>query len=263
MSYRRRRRKKKVIVKSKMEIESKSENESDTDTEDEIPEEVIKIPEELLGPISFSIFKDPVVASDGFTYERDSILDWFDRCKRKKIGPVSPMTNKPMKNKRLTNNRKMKKKCEEFKLNRKKFAEILKMEQNNNSYQENKTESFQIENSFQSEQTESIIDLTQINEQKNQINSQDKTTNLSFEEQMKLAIELSSSPVNTPTQSRINTNTNTNNDNQQNNRQLTEEEQLQLVLEMSLGNNNQNYQNTQTNEDQMFLEILERSKMEK
>ncbi|KAJ6229731.1 wd repeat [Anaeramoeba flamelloides] len=262
MSYKRRRRKKKVVMKSKMEIESKSESGTDTDTEDEIPEEVIKIPEELLGPISFSILKDPVIASDGATYERDSILDWFDRCKRKKIGPVSPMTNKPMKNKRLKNNRKMKQKCKEFKLNRKKFAEILKMEQNNSNSQEKKTESFQIERSFESKQTDSIIDLTQINEQKNQINYQDKTTNLSFEEQMKLAIELSSSPVSTPTQSRINTNTN--NDNQQNNRQLTEEEQLQLVLEMSLGNTtHQNNQNTTTNEDQTFLEILERSKMEK
>ncbi|KAJ3437247.1 wd repeat sam and u-box domain-containing protein [Anaeramoeba flamelloides] len=57
--------------------------ENSEDSEDDIPEEVIKVPEEFLGPISFCLFKNPVKASDGFTYEQAEIEDWIDRCKKK------------------------------------------------------------------------------------------------------------------------------------------------------------------------------------
>lgn len=41
-------------------------------------------------PISSTIFIDPVVAEDGFFYERESIEDWFKKSN------ISPITNKPI-----------------------------------------------------------------------------------------------------------------------------------------------------------------------
>ncbi|KAJ3447058.1 wd repeat sam and u-box domain-containing protein [Anaeramoeba flamelloides] len=209
---RRRRRKRRERKKNKVQSESESlsDLEIETDTDEEIPEEVIKIPEEFLGPISFCIFRDPVKASDGFTYERADIMDWFDRCKKKKIKPISPMTNQPLENKRLQGDKEMKKKCEEFKLRRKEFADIFKKEKENKinlslQNRENVKGSFQTGNSsnFDSQQINQIVDLTQINEQNN------LPTNLTFEEQMKMAIELSSSTNKQP-QTNCNTNTSTN-----------------------------------------------------
>lgn len=41
---------------------------------------------------------DPVIASDGHTYERAAIVDWISR------GKSSPMTNEPLRNKVLITN---------------------------------------------------------------------------------------------------------------------------------------------------------------
>lgn len=44
-------------------------------------------PREHFCPITSEIMRDPVVASDGFSYEREAIQHWFDSHNR------SPMTN--------------------------------------------------------------------------------------------------------------------------------------------------------------------------
>lgn len=44
------------------------------------------------------VMRDPVIAADGFTYERSAIEAWF-----KKSG-TSPMTNQPLPNKALIPN---------------------------------------------------------------------------------------------------------------------------------------------------------------
>lgn len=44
----------------------------------------------LLCPITLALFRDPVVAEDGHTYERTAIEEWIQR------NGTSPMTRKPM-----------------------------------------------------------------------------------------------------------------------------------------------------------------------
>ena len=53
-------------------------------------------------PISQEIFQDPVVAADGYSYERRSITEWLAR------NDTSPMTNDELTHKRLTPNRNLK-----------------------------------------------------------------------------------------------------------------------------------------------------------
>lgn len=54
----------------------------------------------LICPISLEIFKDPVIAADGFTYERFTIEKWFLSNKSNK----SPSTGLKMRHRRLTPN---------------------------------------------------------------------------------------------------------------------------------------------------------------
>lgn len=67
------------------------------------------IPLELLCPITNEIMTSPVIADDGFTYERSSILEWFDRGRI-----TSPMTNEEMDTKTLMENTDLKYKIDEF-----------------------------------------------------------------------------------------------------------------------------------------------------
>ncbi|XP_056392073.1 WD repeat, SAM and U-box domain-containing protein 1 [Hyla sarda] len=60
------------------------------------------IPEEFLCPITCEIMKDPVIASDGYSYERKAIESWIS-MKR-----TSPMTNLSLENLLLTPNRTLK-----------------------------------------------------------------------------------------------------------------------------------------------------------
>ncbi|CAL9690333.1 unnamed protein product [Knipowitschia caucasica] len=60
-------------------------------------------PEEFLCPISRELMKDPVIAADGYSYERESIESWI-RGKAK----TSPMTNLPLLTTLLTPNRSLK-----------------------------------------------------------------------------------------------------------------------------------------------------------
>eukprot|EP00041_Stephanoeca_diplocostata_P030523 m.925233 g.925233 ORF g.925233 m.925233 type:complete len:740 (+) comp23773_c0_seq10:155-2374(+) len=60
------------------------------------------IPEEYRCPISSQLIADPVVAADGYTYERDSIAKWLETSDR------SPMTNLKLSSKTLKPNRALK-----------------------------------------------------------------------------------------------------------------------------------------------------------
>ncbi|XP_028249540.1 WD repeat, SAM and U-box domain-containing protein 1-like isoform X1 [Parambassis ranga] len=57
-------------------------------------------PDEFLCPITRELMKDPVIAADGYSYERESIESWI-RGKNK----TSPMTNLPLQTTMLTPNR--------------------------------------------------------------------------------------------------------------------------------------------------------------
>ena len=46
-----------------------------------------EVPDELRCPIGYELFKDPVLASDGFNYERAQIVRWFQNH------ATSPKTN--------------------------------------------------------------------------------------------------------------------------------------------------------------------------
>lgn len=60
-------------------------------------------PDEFLCPISREVMKDPVIAADGYSYERESIEGWI-KGKTK----TSPMTNLPLLTTLLTPNRSLK-----------------------------------------------------------------------------------------------------------------------------------------------------------
>jgi hypothetical protein len=67
----------------------------------EFPED--KIPHECFCPITQEIMEDPVIVSDGHTYERVAIKKWFEMGKNS-----SPKTNKLLPNKSLQSNYAMK-----------------------------------------------------------------------------------------------------------------------------------------------------------
>jgi centrosomal protein CEP164 len=62
------------------------------------------IPDSLVCPITYHLFRQPVVAADGFTYEREAIAKWFIAEGRRGSVVRSPKTNLPMKSKALTEN---------------------------------------------------------------------------------------------------------------------------------------------------------------
>lgn len=61
------------------------------------------IPDEFLCPITREVMSDPVIAADGYTYERVSIEEWLTSGRK-----TSPMTNAPLKSTTLTPNRMLK-----------------------------------------------------------------------------------------------------------------------------------------------------------
>lgn len=61
------------------------------------------IPDEYLCPITRELMKDPVMAEDGYTYERSAIQGWINKGK-----DISPMTSIPLKTKHLIPNRSLK-----------------------------------------------------------------------------------------------------------------------------------------------------------
>jgi len=71
---------------------------SNIDEKVQMLEKVIKIPEEFYCPITHLVMKDPVVAHDGFSYERSAIEEWLANK------DTSPMTNKELLDKTLRPN---------------------------------------------------------------------------------------------------------------------------------------------------------------
>jgi hypothetical protein len=66
------------------------------------------IPEEFLCPITLQIMTDPVIGSDGRTYERTAILQWL------RTNPHSPITREPMNRSALKPNYALKSAIERF-----------------------------------------------------------------------------------------------------------------------------------------------------
>lgn len=66
-------------------------------------------PDEYRCPITMALMKEPVVLSDGFTYEKAAIEKWLQGSNK------SPMTNEALSSKVLTPNRQLKKLINDFK----------------------------------------------------------------------------------------------------------------------------------------------------
>ncbi|KAI1898268.1 hypothetical protein AGOR_G00070580 [Albula goreensis] len=61
------------------------------------------VPDEFLCPITREVMKDPVIAADGYSYEREAIESWINSKNRS-----SPMTNLPLQTTVVTPNRTLK-----------------------------------------------------------------------------------------------------------------------------------------------------------
>ena len=66
-------------------------------------------PDEFRCPITQEMMTDPVVATDGYTYERSAITEWL------KKNPTSPMTRQPIRLEDLKTNRALKQSIDRFK----------------------------------------------------------------------------------------------------------------------------------------------------
>ena len=53
-------------------------------------------PRELLCSITGVMFRDPVIAADGRTYERAMFLEHIARCRRYFVLPTSPSNGEPL-----------------------------------------------------------------------------------------------------------------------------------------------------------------------
>lgn len=67
-----------------------------------------EVPKEWFCPIGQELLKNPVIASDGFTYERKEIQDWFKRS------DMSPITGIRLKNRDLIPNIALKNTIEQY-----------------------------------------------------------------------------------------------------------------------------------------------------
>ena len=70
----------------------------------------VETPDEYLCPITHELMRDPVIASDGYSYERSAMEEWL----RSGEEAVSPMTNAPLLSPTLTPNRSLKLLIERF-----------------------------------------------------------------------------------------------------------------------------------------------------
>ncbi len=66
----------------------------------------------ILCPITFELMEDPVMASDGHTYDKKAIEEWFNKGKQ-----TSPMTGKKLQNKNLLVNYSIKSIIDNYKKN--------------------------------------------------------------------------------------------------------------------------------------------------
>lgn len=60
--------------------------------------------ENLIDPITYEVMTDPVMAKDGYTYERSSIQLWFDTCRAAGNPILSPMTGEVISGQELLTN---------------------------------------------------------------------------------------------------------------------------------------------------------------
>jgi len=58
----------------------------------------------MLDPISLELMADPVFTEDSITYDRDSIISWFSSCDKVGKYITSPVTNKPLRTRKLRPN---------------------------------------------------------------------------------------------------------------------------------------------------------------
>ncbi|OXB52615.1 hypothetical protein ASZ78_014546 [Callipepla squamata] len=63
----------------------------------------VSVPDEFLCPITRELMKDPVIAADGYSYEKEAMENWLSSKRRS-----SPMTNLPLSSPVLTPNRTLK-----------------------------------------------------------------------------------------------------------------------------------------------------------
>ncbi|NXX96077.1 WSDU1 protein, partial [Centropus bengalensis] len=63
----------------------------------------VAVPDEFLCPITRELMRDPVIAADGYSYEREAMENWLSNKRRS-----SPMTNLPLPSPLLTPNRTLK-----------------------------------------------------------------------------------------------------------------------------------------------------------
>ncbi|NXR03341.1 WSDU1 protein, partial [Sagittarius serpentarius] len=63
----------------------------------------VTVPDEFLCPITRELMKDPVIAADGYSYEKEAMENWISTKRRS-----SPMTNLPLPSLMLTPNRTLK-----------------------------------------------------------------------------------------------------------------------------------------------------------
>ena len=70
----------------------------------------VETPDEYLCPITHELMRDPVIAADGYSYERCAMEEWL----RNGDAPVSPMTNALLLSPTLTPNRSLKLLIERF-----------------------------------------------------------------------------------------------------------------------------------------------------
>ncbi len=78
-----------------------------------------EIPAPYRCPITMEVMKDPVIAADGVTYEREYIQEWFIQQKnsfgRNNADVISPLTGKTMVHTNLTPNIKLRQAIEIWK----------------------------------------------------------------------------------------------------------------------------------------------------
>eukprot|EP00292_Cryptomonas_paramecium_P033809 CAMPEP_0113675758 /NCGR_PEP_ID=MMETSP0038_2-20120614/8215_1 /TAXON_ID=2898 /ORGANISM="Cryptomonas paramecium" /LENGTH=100 /DNA_ID=CAMNT_0000592611 /DNA_START=77 /DNA_END=379 /DNA_ORIENTATION=- /assembly_acc=CAM_ASM_000170 len=68
----------------------------------------IEVPEDFFCPITLDIMRDPVIGTDGRTYDCTAIVAWLSKHRR------SPLTNLPMGSENLRPNEQMRKEIEEW-----------------------------------------------------------------------------------------------------------------------------------------------------
>jgi len=97
------------------EEEEEEEKEKQEDKGEEKAEEVDEeVPEEFCCPITQDVMKDPVIAEDGHTYEKATILEWIEK------NGTSPITREPISKNVLIVNRVLKGQIEQYIENKKK-----------------------------------------------------------------------------------------------------------------------------------------------